>query len=172
MDKFCSARRTGKQSYAQFLDELNDLYGYYLESREITTFEQLKDDVIMQRLRATLPPDTRYFASARGPKSSQDLARHADLHFLCTTEARQEYGDTKQGGNPRRLSTITPGNSNGAETHLPEKRNRRRRRRRGVDRLMHAQCIRCRPVQTQTVEQIRIVRSMVSHGSEAKCPTK
>src|SRR6218665_1576004 len=74
--------------------------------------------------------------------------------------------------NPRRLSTITPGNSNGAETHLPEKRNRRRRRRRGVDRLMHAQCIRCRPVQTQTVEQIRIVRSMVSHGSEAKCPTK
>src|SRR6218665_613618 len=69
-DKFCSARRTGKQSYAQFLDELSDLYGYYLKSREITTFEQLKDDVIMQPLRASLPPDLRYFASARCPKSS------------------------------------------------------------------------------------------------------
>src|SRR6218665_1309397 len=109
MDKFCSARRTGKQSYAQFLDELNDLYRYYLESREITTFEQLKDDVIMQRLRASLPPDTRYFCSARGPKSSQDLAKHADLHFLCTTEARQEYGDTKQGGKPKEVKHIKLG---------------------------------------------------------------
>src|SRR6218665_2692113 len=103
MNKFCRAGRTGKQSYAQFLDELNDLYGYYLESREITTFEQLKDDVIMQRLRASLPPDTRFWSSARGPKSSQDLAKHADLHFLCTTEARQEYGDTKQGGKPKEV---------------------------------------------------------------------
>src|SRR6218665_25039 len=109
MDKFCSARRTGKQSYAQFLDELNDLYGYYLESRAITTFEQLKDDVIMQRLRASLPPDTRYFSSARGSKSSQDLAKHADLHFLYTTEARQEYGDTKQGGKPKEVKHNNPG---------------------------------------------------------------
>src|SRR6218665_2857204 len=103
MDKFCSARRTGKQSFAQFLDELNDLYDYYLETREITTFEQLKDDVIMQGLRASLPPDTRYFASARGLKSSQDLAKHADLQFLCATEAKQEYGDTKQGGKPKEV---------------------------------------------------------------------
>src|SRR6218665_2514984 len=75
--------------------------------------------------------------------------------------------------NPKRLSTITPGSSNGAEIHLTEKRNRRRRRRL-VDRSMHAQCIRCRPVHTQTVEQIRIERSrpMISYGSEAKCPTK
>src|SRR6218665_1545028 len=109
MDKFCSARRTGKQSYAQFLDELNDLYGYYLESREITTFEQLKDDVIMQRLRASLTPDNRYFSSARGPPSSQALARHAELHFLCTTEARQEYGDTKQGGKPKEVKHNNPG---------------------------------------------------------------
>src|SRR6218665_3945549 len=109
MEKFCSARKTGKQSYAQFLDELSDLYGYYLESREITTFEQLKDDVIMQRLRVSLPPDTRYFCSARGPKSSQDLAKHADLHFLCTTEARQEYGDTKQGGKPKEVRHNNPG---------------------------------------------------------------
>src|SRR6218665_3318536 len=109
MDKFCSARRTGKQSYAQFLDELNNLYGYYLESREIITFQQLKDDVIMQRLRASLPPDTRYFTSARGPKSSQDLAKYADLHFLCATEARQEYGDTKQGGKPKEVKYNNPG---------------------------------------------------------------
>src|SRR6218665_1892158 len=73
--------------------------------------------------------------------------------------------------NPRSLSTITPRNSNGAEIYLTEKRNRRRRRRL-VDRSMHPQCIRGRPVQTQTVEQIRKERSMVSHGSEAKCPTK
>src|SRR6218665_2243169 len=72
--------------------------------------------------------------------------------------------------NPRRLSTINSGSSNGAETHLPEKRNRRRRR--GMDRLMHAQCIRCRPVQTQTVEQIRTVRSMVSQTCKTKGRTK
>src|SRR6218665_688838 len=73
--------------------------------------------------------------------------------------------------NPRRLGTINSGSSNEAETHLTEKRIRRRRRRL-VDKSMHAQCIRCRPVQNQTEEQIRIVRSMVSHGSEAKRPTK
>lgn len=28
MDKFYSAKRTFKQSYSQFLDELNDAYGY------------------------------------------------------------------------------------------------------------------------------------------------
>src|SRR6218665_1039039 len=99
----------------------------------------------MQRLRASLPPDTRYFASARCPKSSWDLAKHAHLHLLCTTEARQGYDDTKQGGKPTRLGTITPGHNNGAEIHLPKKRNRRRR---GMGRLMHSQCIRCRPVQT------------------------
>src|SRR6218665_3509529 len=71
--------------------------------------------------------------------------------------------------NPKRLSTITPGNSNGAEIHLPEKMNRRRR---GADRLMHAQCIRCRPVQTQTVEQIRIVRSMVKPWERSQMPYK
>src|SRR6218665_452987 len=96
MYKFCSARRTGKQSYAQFLDELSDLY--YFESREITTFEQLKDDVIMQRLKASLPGDTLYFSQARAPKCSKDLASLADLHLLCTTEARQGHGDTRQGG--------------------------------------------------------------------------
>src|SRR6218665_3194222 len=78
------------------------------------------------------------------------------------TQSREE--------NPRRLSTITPGNSNGAEIHLPEKRKRRRRR--GADRLMHVQCIRCRPVQTQTEEQIRTVRSMVSQTRKTKGFTK
>src|SRR6218665_3591603 len=109
MDKFCSARRTGKQSYAQFLDELNDLYGYYLESREITTFEQLNDDVIMQRLKASLPGDTLYFSQARAPKCSKDLVSLADLHFLCTTEARQGHGDTKQGGKPNEVRHNNPG---------------------------------------------------------------
>src|SRR6218665_2858057 len=71
--------------------------------------------------------------------------------------------------NPERLSTITPGNSNGTEIHLPKKRKRRRR---GADRLMHAQCIRCRPVQTQTVEQIRTVRSMVNQTCKTKGRTK
>src|SRR6218665_1926637 len=68
--------------------------------------------------------------------------------------------------NPRRLGTVTPGNSKGAEIHLPE--NRDTRRRRGMDRLMHAQCIRCRQVQIQTVEQIRTVRSMVSQTCKTK----
>jgi len=138
MDKICSARRTGKQSYAKFLDELSDLYGYYLESREITTFEQLKDDVIMQRLKASLPGDTLYFSQAHAPKCSKDLASLADLHFLCTTEARQRHGDTKQGGNPKEVRHNNPGKQQWRRNLFTREEEQEERNGQTDARLMHS----------------------------------
>src|SRR6218665_1949717 len=97
LTKFQNMRRDGRQSYRQFLDQLNDVYSYYLEARQIETFEELRDCIVMERLKETLPNATKFFVSARNPSTAAQLSDYADLHFACTLEAKRK-GSGNEGG--------------------------------------------------------------------------
>ena len=98
LEKFKAMRRVGKQSYSQLLDQLRDVFGYYLECREIDTLDSLVDDILMERIRETLPADAKYFVEARRPQNAAELANFADIQYDCASEARKlAQNDHKQG---------------------------------------------------------------------------
>ena len=99
LERFKTMHRSGKQTYAQLLDQMQDTFDYYLECKNVHDFESLKDDLVLERLRESLPPATRYFVEARKPKSASEVAEYADLHFECTLEGkRSSHADHVQGG--------------------------------------------------------------------------
>ena len=98
LEKFKAMRRVGKQSYSQLLDQLRDVFGYYLECREIDSLDALVDDILMERIKETLPADAKYFVEARRPKNAAELVNFADIQFDCASEARKlAQNDHKQG---------------------------------------------------------------------------
>lgn len=61
----------------------------------------------MQVLNLYLPSDTRYMnAYDRSSTRAREFSQCADLHFMCSTETRQRYGDSKQNAEPKRLGKI------------------------------------------------------------------
>src|SRR5688572_9222857 len=90
LERFKTMHRSGKQTYAQLLENLKDTFDYYLECKGVNDFISLKDDIILERLRESLAPETRYFVEARKPKTSVELANYADLQFECAIEGRMQ----------------------------------------------------------------------------------
>src|ERR1700733_7396839 len=102
LEKFKTLHRTGKHSYTQFLDELNDVFNNYLECKDVNDFEALRDCIIMEILKESLPNDTKYFVEARKPQSSMQVAEYADLHFECSRRGKTpSYGNHKQSHNQK-----------------------------------------------------------------------
>src|SRR5688572_27183790 len=98
LEKFKAMRRVGKQSYSQLLDQLRDVFGYYLECREIDSLGALVDDILMERIRETLPADAKYFVEARRPQNAAELANFAEIQFDGASEAKKlAQNDQKQG---------------------------------------------------------------------------
>src|SRR6218665_837879 len=104
LTKFQNMRRSGRQSYRQCLDQLNDVYSYYLEARQIETFEELRDSIVMERLKETLPNETKFFVSTRHPSTAAQLSDYADLHFACTLEAKRNSSGNEGGQKPNNHS--------------------------------------------------------------------
>ena len=90
LERFKTMHRSGRQTYAQLLENLKDTFDYYLECKGVNDFISLKDDIILERLRESLAPETRYFVEARKPKTSVELANYADLQFECAIEGRMQ----------------------------------------------------------------------------------
>ena len=53
--------RYGEDSYSQFLHKLKDVQDYYLESKQITEFQSLCDDMLLEQLRSVLPSEVGFF---------------------------------------------------------------------------------------------------------------
>ena len=84
LEKFKDLHRAGKDSYAEFLNKLSDVQRYYFEAKQITDFETLRDDMLLERFKDSLPVETRFFVDSRRPLSPQEAAEYADLHFDCS----------------------------------------------------------------------------------------
>src|SRR6218665_208942 len=104
LTKFQNMRRSGRQNYRQFLDQLNDVYSYYLEARLIKAFEELRDSIVMEKLKKTLTNETKFFVSAQHPSTAAQLSDYADLHFACTLEAKRNGSGNGGGQRPMKHS--------------------------------------------------------------------
>jgi len=96
-DKFMSMRRTGQESYSIFLRRLTEMQTYFFESKEITTFEQLAAEEVLEQFLTSLSPQVREFVESRQPTTPERAAELADLHFETQGQGqRREYGNRKQ----------------------------------------------------------------------------
>ena len=89
---FNAMHRTGKENYVQFLNRLIDVQQFYLESMEITTFEALRNDILMQRFKDSLHQDVRFFVDSKQPLTPRDAAKCADLFFECQKPPERKFG--------------------------------------------------------------------------------
>ena len=49
MQRFKSITRSGAESYGLFANKLEDLYSHYLNTKEISDFDSLKRDMVLQQ---------------------------------------------------------------------------------------------------------------------------
>jgi len=72
----------------------------------------------MQQLKASQPSDTRKFAQALIPKCARELSQYADLHYMCSTEAREWYDDPEQNDRPKDIKHDTLWKQQWCKTHF------------------------------------------------------
>ena len=65
LQKFRTMKRYGEDSYSQFLHKLKDVQNYYLESKQITEFQSLCDDMLLEQFRSELPGEFGVFVDQR-----------------------------------------------------------------------------------------------------------
>lgn len=95
--------RKGNESYSLFLNRLSDLQANYLKSRNIESFDELKDDVLMNIFLNSLPDDVKRFVKGKQPENSDQAAKYSDLHFqiygpsiASKTQTRMEQATNKK----------------------------------------------------------------------------
>ena len=74
-------KRYGDDSYSQFLHKLKDVQYYYLESKQITEFQSLCDDMLLEQFKSELPGEVGVFVDQRNVSSATELAKLADLFY-------------------------------------------------------------------------------------------
>ena len=79
--KFKSARRTGGDTYMIFLNKLEELFKFYLETRKIDTFDAFVDEVVKLQFLKSLDPTLRSFVEIRTPATAKMAAETANLAF-------------------------------------------------------------------------------------------
>ena len=63
LQKFRTMKRFGEDSYSQFLHRLKDVQNYYLENKQITKFQFLCDDMLLEQLRSVLSVEVGVFVN-------------------------------------------------------------------------------------------------------------
>ena len=81
VQKFRMMKRYGDDSYSQFCHKLKDVRNYYLESKQITEFQSLCDDILFERFRSVLPSVVSVFVDQRNVSSATEIAKLADLFY-------------------------------------------------------------------------------------------
>ena len=83
LDKFRTMKRSGPENQKMFVTRLSEVYGYFLQAAEVTSFDQLKQAVIVEQFLAILEPATRLFVCNNKPKDAQE-ALHTQICGLKT----------------------------------------------------------------------------------------
>ena len=91
---FHTGRRESGETYRMLRVRLGDYPNYYVEAKEIDTFDALYDDMLTQQLLCALAPDVRAFVLSKQPTTSEEASNYADLH---TQMARTSVGTTVGG---------------------------------------------------------------------------
>jgi SCAN domain len=75
---FREATRGQDESYVQMAARFEDLQRYYLEGQQITSFEALKQEMLREQVRNSLPSDLRAYVDEKRPKSLAKLVEYCD----------------------------------------------------------------------------------------------
>ena len=66
------------------------MHRYYLDSKSITTFESLSENIIVEQLSSVLPAETVTFVDQRRVENADEIAKLADLFFETNRDQRRE----------------------------------------------------------------------------------
>ena len=72
-------KRYGDDSYLQFLHQLKDVQNYYLKSKQITEFQSVCDEMLLEQFKNVLPSEVGVFMDQRNVSSATEMAKLADL---------------------------------------------------------------------------------------------
>ena len=95
LQRFKSITRSGADSYRLFANKLEDLYSHYLNAKEISDFDSLKGDIVLQQFLTSLPPTVKSFVEARTPQNVAEACSLADLCFEISAKDSGNYKFTK-----------------------------------------------------------------------------
>ncbi|XP_067131604.1 plectin-like [Centruroides vittatus] len=108
---FRRAARFPEETWPQFASRLKDLYGYYVDSREVRTVEDLVELTVADHLKTLLPPEARKYVilqEGNGWSKPAVLAKHIEKFAEATggelTLDRESGRQREQQGKPSRES--------------------------------------------------------------------
>jgi hypothetical protein len=122
LQKFRAVKRAGSESYKLFGNRLQELQSYYFESKDISSFETLKADMLLEQFISTLPPDVKAFVLARRATNIDEASDFADLAFQVSVErnssckARQNFKANSQPHQSVQINATTEGQANAVRT--------------------------------------------------------
>jgi len=64
-----------------YVTRLSEAFGYFLDAGEVKTFDQLKENVILEQFLSTLDVGTRQYVQNNCPTNAFDAAKYADIYF-------------------------------------------------------------------------------------------
>ncbi len=100
--RLTSLRRQGTDSYKMFLSRLRDLQDHYLQSKNISTFDQLKQDNLFHLFMDALLPEVKAFVLTREAETPSDAAKYADLHYSVVSQNCDRTKEDRRLQNSRR----------------------------------------------------------------------
>ena len=83
-------KRSGNDSNVQFLSKLRDMHRYYRDSKPITTFESLSEEIIVEQLRNVLRAETITFVDQRRIENADEIAKLVDVFFFKRIVIKEE----------------------------------------------------------------------------------
>ena len=81
LKQFHSMRRTGNLTYKMHLTNLSETLRYYVDAKNISSFDDLFDAFLMEQFLTSLNPDVREFVLSKQPVNAKECAVYADLSF-------------------------------------------------------------------------------------------
>jgi len=111
--RFNAATRNADETHVAFRARLDNMWNFYVHSRECENYEKLKDLIVADRLKDSLSPQClKYCLGIEGHKllSSKDLADLADV-FDVNYTADGQY----KGGNTQDHKPTKPGSFHGSQ---------------------------------------------------------
>ena len=109
VQKFRTMKRYGDDSYSQCLHKLKDVRNYYVESKQITEFQSLCDDMLLEQFRNVLPSEVGFFSDQRNVSSATEMTKLADLFYESNKDGNVKV-DAKRNFNSRGIQHFKPNN--------------------------------------------------------------
>ena len=109
LQKFLTMKHYGDDSYSQFLHKLKDVQNYYLKSKQITEFQSLCDNMLLEQFRSVLLGEVGVFVDQHNVSSAMEMPKLADLFYKLNKDGNTQI-DARRKINSRGNQLFKPKN--------------------------------------------------------------